>query len=46
MGKWIKKNFWTIIIVIGFILLMILQQEYANYTQERVDRFLEEKNDN
>lgn len=43
MVKWIKKNWWKIIILIGFVLLMILQQEYANDTQERVDMLLEKK---
>tara|TARA_Y100000996_G_scaffold343041_1_gene280592 strand:+ start:431 stop:568 length:138 start_codon:yes stop_codon:yes gene_type:complete len=45
MSSWIKKNWWIIIIVTGVVLFLIWQQEYANDTQERIDRFIEEKKD-
>tara|TARA_B100001778_G_scaffold301463_1_gene277492 strand:- start:2644 stop:2781 length:138 start_codon:yes stop_codon:yes gene_type:complete len=45
MSSWIKKNWWIIILVAGVVLFLIWQQEYANDTQERIDRFIEEKKD-
>ncbi len=45
MGKWINKNWWKIMIIIGIILFLIYVQEYRKYTHERVERFIEKNKD-
>ena len=40
MDKWVKKNWWKIMIVSGVVLFLIYVQEYGKYTQERVEQFI------
>tara|TARA_Y100000768_G_scaffold365549_1_gene326935 strand:- start:131 stop:271 length:141 start_codon:yes stop_codon:yes gene_type:complete len=45
MDKWVKKNWWKIMIVSGVVLFLIYVQEYGKYTQERVEQFIEKNKD-